>query len=33
MDIFLNQLTQVYSNNATNLHHVTSLSIPCCPTA
>jgi len=33
MDIFLNQLIQFYSNNATNLHHLTSHSTPCCPTA
>jgi len=24
MDIFLNQLIQFYSNNATNLHHLTT---------
>ena len=30
-DIFLNQLTQFYSNNATNFHHLTSHSTPCCP--
>jgi len=31
--IFLNQLIQFYSNNATNLRHVTSVhSTPCCPT-
>jgi len=31
MDIFLNQVTQFYSNNATNLHHLPSHSTPCCP--
>jgi len=28
----LNQLIQFYSNNMTNLHHLTSHSTPCCPT-
>ena len=32
MDIFSNQLIQFYSNNATNLHHVTTHSTTCCPT-
>jgi len=32
MDIFLNQLIQFYSTNATNLHHLTSHSTICCPT-
>jgi len=32
MDIFLNQLIQFYSNNATNLHHLTSHIAPCCRT-
>jgi len=32
MDIFLNQLIQFYSNNATNLHHLTSHSTQCCST-
>jgi len=27
MDIFLNQLSQFYSNSATNLHHLSSFSI------
>jgi len=31
MDIFLNQLIQFYSNNRTNLHHLTSYSVLCCP--
>jgi len=31
-DIFLNQLIQCYSNNATNLHHFTLHSTPRCPT-
>jgi len=30
--IFLNQLIQFYSNNATNLHHLTIHSTTCCPT-
>jgi len=29
MDIFLNQLIQFYSNNATNLHHLTTHSRTC----
>jgi len=29
---FLNRLIQFYSNNTTNLHHLTSHSTPCCPT-
>jgi len=29
MDIFLNQLIQFYSNNATNLHHLTTHSTMC----
>jgi len=32
MDVFLNQLIQFYSNNAINLHHLTSNTMPCCPT-
>jgi len=32
MDIFLNQLIQFYSNNATNLHHLTTHSMTCWPT-
>jgi len=32
MDIFLNQLIQLYSNNATNLHHLISHNTPRCPT-
>ena len=32
MDIFLNQLNQFYSTNATNFQHLTSRSTPCCPT-
>ena len=31
-DIFLNQLIQFYSNNATNLHHLTTHSTTCWPT-
>jgi len=31
-DMFLNHLVPFYSNNATNLHHWTSHSTPCCPT-
>jgi len=30
--MFLNQLIQLYSNNATNLHHITVHSTPCCST-
>jgi len=26
-------MIQFYSNNATNLHHLTSHTTPCCPTA
>jgi len=33
MDIFLSQLIQFYLNNVTDLHHLTSHSVPCCPTA
>jgi len=32
MDIFLNELNRVYSNNATNLYHLTTHSTACCPT-
>jgi len=32
MDIFLNQLIQFYSNNTTNLYHITSHRTPFCPT-
>jgi len=32
MDIFLNQLIHFYSNNATDLHHLISQSMPCCTT-
>jgi len=32
MDIFLNQLTQFYSNNAINLRHLTTHITTCCPT-
>jgi len=32
MDIFLNQLIQFYSNNATTLHHLTTHSTTCWPT-
>jgi len=28
----LNQLIQLYSNNATNIHYLTLHSTPCCPT-
>jgi len=31
-DIFLSQLIQFCSNNATTLHHLTSHSTLCCPT-
>jgi len=31
MDIFLNQLTQLYSNNATNLHQLTTHSTTALP--
>jgi len=31
-DTFLNQPIQFYSNNVTNLHHLTSYSTPCCRT-
>jgi len=30
MDFFANQLIQFYANNATNHHHWTSHSTPCC---
>jgi len=30
MDTLLNQLIQLYSNNATNLYHLASHSTPCC---
>jgi len=30
-DIFLYQRIQFYSNSATNLHHLTSHTTPCCP--
>jgi len=32
LKFFLNQLIQFYSNNATNVCHLTSHSTPCCPT-
>jgi len=32
MDIFPNQVTQLYSNNATNLRHLTLHRTPCCLT-
>jgi len=35
MDIFLNQLVQFYSNNATNIHHLATSMYSiwrCCPT-
>jgi len=32
MDSFLNHLIQFYSNNATDLHSLTSHSMLCCPT-
>jgi len=32
MDIFLNKLIQFYSNNATNLHHLTTHNTTCWPT-
>jgi len=31
-DIFLHQMIPLYSNKATNLHHLTSHSTTCCPT-
>jgi len=31
MDIFLNLLIQFYLNNVTDLHNLTSHSMPCCP--
>jgi len=32
MDTVSNQLIQFYSNNVTNINHLTSRSPPCCPT-
>jgi len=32
MDIFLNQVIQFYSNNATNLHHLITHCTACYPT-
>jgi len=31
-DILLNQRIQFYSNNVTNVYHLTSRSTPCCST-